>query len=59
MERLLLEAQSILELDRRGGAINRELTQIVERLLQIFTTEQIRDQTKLEVAGKKKAKERK
>ena len=56
MERLLLEAESILEQDTRGGVVNRELAQIVERLIQIFTTEGIRTQTRREARGKKKRK---
>jgi hypothetical protein len=55
MERLLLEAESIVE-EARIGVVNRELGQIIERLLQILTTEKIRADARRDLRGRKRKK---
>jgi hypothetical protein len=55
MERLLLEAESIVE-EARIGVVNRELGQIIERLLQILTTEKIRADARRDLRGAKRKK---
>ncbi len=58
MERLLLRAESLVEASGRG-VLNRELGQIIERLLQILTTEKIRAETEREMRGIRKGAPRK
>jgi hypothetical protein len=55
MERLLLEAESIVA-EARIGVVNRELGQIIERLLQILTTEKIRADARRDLRSRRRKK---